>query len=432
MRSEEDLKSEFDGLGGWNPKDEAGEPSALRFTLDFWLSTTAFTGPAPPVSWLIKDVMPVGVWGLVAAAGDVGKSMLLLFLSLLVVSPRRPLDPYVLGGEVIARGAVVFLTAEDSKGSVHRRLENLDPNGERRHAPGAFPLYVIPLPDAGGPIALIAQGREGLILTPQYHALKAMLKRVPSLALVVIDPMQAFVLADVNADPMAGQFLSSALAALAADTGATVLVTHHVRKGNGNPGTSDELRETIRGTTALVDGPRAVVGLAPAADRDAKAILKHLGRPWEPRAVVRCAVVKSNEPANRSMHTLLRNANGLLMDVSDRLTGLNGWTKVQMDALVESVAEGAREGRPFTKRGRSGLYERRAELCGDLQAIGRNSLEEMAEELLVRRHIVQALATGTTVQWLDVPDGPFATGAGEFAPGAKRGKSGPRGSGSPR
>src|SRR5262249_27740218 len=161
----------------------------------------------------------------------------------------------------------------------------------------------------------------------------------------------------------------------------------------------------IRGTTALVDGLRVVVGLAPAGERESRAILRHLGRPWEPRAVVRCAIVKSNEPADRSMHMLVRGGLGLLVDVTGQIAGLHGWTQDQMSSLADAIATAAEEGRPFAKSGQSGLYQRRTELPKALQTISRNNLEEMAERLLEELRIVQALATGTTVKWLDIVEG---------------------------
>jgi hypothetical protein len=66
---------------------------------------------------------------------------------------------------------------------------------------------VLPLPDAGGPRPLIATNGKTLARTPFFDDLKRQLVQLPELRLVIIDPLQAFVLADVNADPAAAQFL---------------------------------------------------------------------------------------------------------------------------------------------------------------------------------------------------------------------------------
>jgi hypothetical protein len=102
-------------------------------------------------------------------------------------------------------------------------------------------------------------------------------------------------------------------------------------------------------------------------------------------------------------------------------------TGVELEkALVTAIATAATKGRPFTKMGVNGLHQRRAELGGELTPLGRNKLEEMAQELEQAGKIVTALATGTAVKWLDVPDGPFARGEGAFAAGAGTGKAGRR------
>ena len=111
------------------------------------------------------------------------------------------------------------------------------------------------MPVAPGP--LIANDGKTFARTPFFDDLKRQLLAIKDLRLVVIDPLQAFVSADVNADPAAAQFLWSAMAELAAATGATVLLTHHMRKdGMMRIADGDDAREAIRGTTALVDGAR--------------------------------------------------------------------------------------------------------------------------------------------------------------------------------
>ena len=54
---------------------------------------------------------------------------------------------------------------------------------------------------------------------------------IEDLALIVIDPMASFVHADVNADPAAGAAFMGLLAQISTETGATVMVNHHMAKG---------------------------------------------------------------------------------------------------------------------------------------------------------------------------------------------------------
>jgi RecA-family ATPase len=415
------------GKGGKTPNghpEPEPEPPALAFNLADWNVASAFAGEAPTQKWLVGGTIPMGVGALVAAAGDAGKSYTALELCDRVSmgpvpGPERP----ILGGLVETYGAAVFVTAEDAKGSVHRRIRALDPDGARS-ARRQHPLYVVPLPDAGGPIALVTMERGKLTITEQYWALRAQLKKIPNLAVVVFDPLQVFVLADVNADPMVAAFVMALFNRLAAETGATVIALHHVRKDKEAPKNLQEARHLIRGTSALVDQARVAVVLWSPADADIRKTCKHLKVDHAPNAIVLGGVVKANDGASRKMWTLHRQPSGLLRDVSVEAAAKTV-TGVELEkALVTAIADAAKAGRPYTKMGVNGLHQRRAELGGELPALGRNKLEELAQELEAAGKIVTALASGTTVKWLDVPDGPFARGEGVFARGAGTAKAG--------
>ena len=70
--------------------------------------------------------------------------------------------------------------------------------------------------------------------------------------------MASFVHADVNADPAAGAAFMG-LAQMATETGATVMVNHHMSKVDAKEpiSTPEEARNKIRGTSAIVDGVRS-------------------------------------------------------------------------------------------------------------------------------------------------------------------------------
>ena len=406
-----------------DPGPEA-EPPALAFNLTDWNVKDVFAGEAPPQEWLISGTIPKGVAAMLAAAGDTGKSYTAAELCDRIsmgpiAGPERP----ILGGLVQTYGPATFITAEDAKGSVHRRLRALDPDGSRaerrKHA-----FYAVPLPDAGGPIALVVQDRGKLVVTEQYLALREQLMAIPDLAVVVVDPLQVYVHADVNADPMVAAFVMALFSRLAAETGATVIALHHVRKDKEAPKNLQEARQLIRGTSALVDQARVAVVLWVPSDGEIRKTCRHLKVDYAPNAIVRGGVVKANDGASRKMWTLHRQPSGLLRDVSVEAVAKT-LTGIELEkALVAAIATAAVDGRPFTKMGVNGLHQRRAELGGELAALGRNKLEEMAQDLEAEGRIVTALATGTAVKWLDVPGGSFAKGEGAFAPGAGTGKAG--------
>jgi hypothetical protein len=121
---------------------------------------------------------------------------------------------------------------------------------------------------------------------------------------------------------------------------------------------------------------------------------------------------------------MLRDPTGMLRDVTGILAARGGSRETHLAELVDVITAGAEAGRPYTKTGVNGLYTRRAELGDALSAMSRARLEGMAQELHLAGRIVVANAGGTTVKWLDIPDGPFGRGEGSFAAGAGTGQAG--------
>jgi hypothetical protein len=201
----------------------------------------------------------------------------------------------------------------------------------------------------------------------------------------------------------------SRLAALAAGTGASVIVSHHFAKREAS--TPEQAREAIRGTGGLVDGVRSVYALWNPKEEQAKAICKTLGEPFERGRVVMGGVVKANGRANLRVSTLLRDSRGLLVDRSHDVATAGKTDVDLLPALKMAIARAAVEGQPYTKTGGNGVYERRHELPEVFHAIGKHRLADWVTTLLDRGELVMAMAQGSKlVKWLDVPDGPVATG----------------------
>ena len=67
----------------------------------------------------------------------------------------------------------------------------------------------------GGAQPLITADRRTVTRAPFLSVIKEQLAQFNDLRLVVFDPLQAFVAADVNSDPAAAQFLWSTMSELA-------------------------------------------------------------------------------------------------------------------------------------------------------------------------------------------------------------------------
>lgn len=227
------------------------QPRKIQFDIQQWHAAERFTGEPKSRRWLVEGIFPMAQAALVAAGGGVGKSFLLLSLAREVAAydGSWAFAPNLFGGALRQQGVAIYVTAEDDAIEVHNRLNTL----------GAIPknLYVIPLPDAGGAVPLFAPdpATRGPAATAAWQELERQLKAMPDLRLVVLDPLQPLCALDLNV-PENAQFVCSKLAALAATTGASVIVSHHFAKREAS--TPEQARDAIRGTGGLVDGVRSV------------------------------------------------------------------------------------------------------------------------------------------------------------------------------
>ena len=376
-----------------------------------WRAVDRFIGEPQARRWLVEGVFPQAQASLIAAAGGVGKSFLLLALAREVAAfdGTWANAPKVFGGALTGQGVAIYITAEDDAIEVHNRLNALGPIPDR--------LYVLPLPDAGGAQPLFAPdpATRGPATTAAWHELERQLRAMTGLRLVVLDPLQPLCALDLNV-PENAQLVCSRLAALAARTGASVIVSHHFAKREAT--TPEQAREAIRGTGGLVDGVRSVYALWQPKEEQARTICKALGEPFERGRVVLGGVVKANGQADLHVTTFLRDARGLLVDRSQDVRRTAQPDIELLPELKAAIARAAAAGQPYTKTGGNGIYERRHELPEAFQTVGKHRLAEWVSMLLDREELVMAMAEGSKlVKWLDVPNGPVANGAAQFVTG---------------
>lgn len=387
-----------------------GQPQRPPLRLNDWVTTTAFTGPVPVREYLVGGIFPMGQVSLLGAAGGVGKSFGLTAMSHDVARSSQGFV-FHFGGALLAGGKAIYLSGEDDSIEAHSRIATLGgPLDDLVFVPfasaGGAPTFFRSHPVTREPVPT----QEWMDIRGQIVAMKVVV--------VVIDPLQVFCTLDLN-QPENAQFVCSQLSALAAETGAAVIISHHFRKGGvSSPETA---REAIRGTAGLVDGVRAVYALwMPSGDSrergNPKAICRKLHVQYAPGKIVNGAIVKANGKADTKVYTFLREDDGRLTDVTTRL----GWLAEQnLDAmLTDAIARAASEGKPYTKTGQTGLWERRAEMEDPFHHLSKHRFTEIVDQLLQENKVVAASAKGSAaVKWLDVPDGSFASGNGEFVPG---------------
>lgn len=387
-----------------------------------------FAGQAPERRWLVENIIPCGAVFVLAAMGDAGKGLLTLDLGLKVAGKvalresgggdERDFNPDLaaFGNRILRQGPVAVISAEDSADEMHRRLQNIGVGQAQE-------MYVLPLPNAGGPLPVIVPGKHGPELSADWLELRGQLVELRP-ALIVIDPLASFVMADINADPAVGAFTMGHMAQLAQETDAAVVLVHHLAKSKANVATPEEARALIRGTSAIVDNARAAYVLWGVEEKAGRAACAALGVDWARNRVMKGCLVKSNGPGDREIKTWIRSEAGLLEVRNEQLRSVaRERTPALLDSLAAACAEAAQRGQPFTKTGANGLFMRRQELPVELRSLARHPLETYAQRLLEAKRLVLCIAKGSTSKkWLDVPDGDFALGMGQFATGATEDK----------
>ena len=383
--------------------------------LDESFLVSRFAGAAPEQKFLIDGTFPLGVPILFAAAGDAGKGMMTLDMGMKIASGKPMTNTF--GGLVKEFGNVVIFTAEDDEAEMHRRVERLDPF-EERHSYN-HDLKIVSLPNVGGVFAIMNESNGEFGTTAEFEKIYEQILQMSNLKLIVFDPLASFVHADVNADPAAGAALTGLLARMATETGASVLVCHHMTKIKDNAviKTPEEARNLIRGTTALVDGVRSSFAMWQVDAQRGKKTCERLGLPYQRNSCFDGAVVKSNGPASRNVRHFVRDPmTGLLNDRTEEISSLNSGTVLEMklDAMADWIIHCEREGVALTHMsGNNGVHKRSedADAPEILQGIGKQTLEGYVRSLQQDNRIdkFQLTATGGRV-WLGAVDGPMSRG----------------------
>ena len=380
---------------------------------------TYFVGRAPEQEYLIGNTIPLGVPTIFAAAGDSGKGMMTLDLAMKVASGEPMQSSF--GGMVSTHGDAIILSAEDDKDEMHRRIERMDPMGKRREYPNN--LKILPLPNLGGVFPIMQKIDNSYVMGEEFGRIYDQILEMQNLALLVIDPMASFVHADVNADPAAGAAFMGMLAQISTETGATVMVNHHMAKIKDNDPvtTPEQARNLIRGTSAIVDGVRCAFSVWNVEEKTGRQRCKDLNVDYARNTVFDGAVVKANGPANRDIRHFIRNPNtGLLEDRSEDIRNLarSETVRNRLQHMFDFLSMMENDGNAVTKGGANdGAHEAiRTSSSGEPCVIAlkvyaettvKNTITALQEAGRVDTY---RLTQSGTNKWLGVTGGPLSRG----------------------
>lgn len=378
----------------------------------FLVTESQLRNEPPPRKFLVQSILPMGAVCLLASPGGLGKSMLLLDLALKTATEWRGIDfsknGDFFGHDIMKRGPVLFLTAEDCQEEMDIRLYSL---GKNRPLPD-FPLIVAPLLGIRGALPMIRPSPNGIEKTHSYYELVDYAKKLKPV-LIIADPLSALTDCDMNRPELASPTIQ-AFVDLATETGACVLVTHHFHKPQKEISNVEEARKAIRGTTALVDRARAALVLWPVPSSK---------RGKEDQELVNGCLCKANFPGDKELKSFTRDENGLLTCIG-KATLTPKYSQEDLETLETAIKLAAENGQPFSHTGQSGLFEQRAALPDPLKNFPKHVLEKLGTQLLQEGKIVKCIiGNAKTRKWLDVPTGPFAQGEGIIEPGAMEAKN---------
>lgn len=212
----------------------------------------------PPMEWVLKNLLPADVTGLLGSMGGLGKSQLIYQLGMSVATGA----PF-LGMEVGQTGGFLYLAAEDDEAELHRRGRRIlahyqsFPNWEPIHDTAVCErLYVVSR--AAEDNLLTARRGDGEVgRTVLVDRIAETASLIPNLKVVVFEPVPRFRGGRAN-DEEDSTRLIEAMEAIKKSTRATVLTAAHVSKAGIREGGGQEV---IRGSSALVDGARWVCTL---------------------------------------------------------------------------------------------------------------------------------------------------------------------------
>ena len=306
------------------------------------------------IDWLIPGLIQRGEVTSLVGPGGVGKTTALAELVAKVSdSPLHGTD--FLGTNINhSNGLCAYISAEDRQGVMKLRIEQYQ-------APGSA-LNAFLIDGCGRAI------EECL----------ALLDALPSLDLVIVDPVTQFV-DDENEAGKVGPFYN-ALSSFARRKNCAVIAVHHLTKSKG-AGRTGNVRSAIRGSSVHVDRPRLVFCMLPRGE-----------------GLVEVGIVKSNLPPGQP--TWCETGKGRnFRQTPDGLIGIE--TEVAPppgpidEALHEWVAKqiaGFNEhGRPVRRTGRKGLYSLTR---GPELEFSRAAIESSVSDLIARGRLVDDVEMG--------------------------------------
>lgn len=419
---------------------QPSEIAGSKFAFKPFKASVLYAGEAPQERHLIDNFMVHGSSIALVADGGVGKTYVSLELAMKAAAGNIKIGNFpnnFMGFDVLEKMMVIVFTVEDGQHDIHRRLCAIDPDGSLRQASGDN-CYIIPVQEQllNG-LTLVAKDSKGNLgpsdswrfIIDQIAVLRNEEGEELPL-LVIIDTYSATHHGDENNAVAVNEWFRAA-GLVRKRFGATLFLTHHVRKSDPKEEikTPSEMKASVRGSTAFLNSLRTVYGIWEMPNSDS--VLKEL--PRDPGArLFNMGILKNNtgiDWSDRSdprypepVITLIRLASGRLMydglaqlkriELADKGGERLAASKRQLRAsIIHAVRWYAAHGWPLSKNSFKDDKSKgiKSVLDGRMSSMSRNVVFDTINELLESKAILQIKIKKTSSMVFDVQDGPFST-----------------------
>ena len=289
----------------------------------------------PPREWVLIDCLPLGKVGLLVAPGGTGKSQLALQLAVAVATGTGLAGWWAVG----EKGPALALFAEEDEDELHRRLRAIlrarssSPDYEAFVADLRENLYLKSMTGADN-LMTKAEAGGSVTRTDIAERLCATVATVPNVKLVIIDPVSRFRGGNENYAEDATRFVEAA-ELIAQTIRATVLLVHHANKASRSA--EEQNQAASRGSSALTDGVRWQMNLAPLSDEQAEKLGLEPGSKHE---FLSAKVTKNNYAPSGEAVNLRRGDAGVLI-YHDATHAQSATDTDRMRLLIQLVRDNA-------------------------------------------------------------------------------------------
>ena len=356
-----------------------------------------------PRRLLVPGFIHAGKRHMFASEGGAGKSNLLMDLAIKLVMADDNNPQFWMGQKITPHahgGTVIILTGEDGKEELDHRWKALDPTGEGRRRAGDR-LIAIPFESAGGAYPFVEYdpktGRDQR--TPQWagllKAMAEMQEQGDNIILVIVDTLNTTFHGEENSAEKVGEYVR-AVQPVTGELDAALLIAHHAKKTDSDKPIKslDDMRAAVRGSSALINAMRVVIGLWP--DHKYAQTMKAMGMQPKREKLYMAGVVKANVPCADEARHLLRDVNGVLQDVTGMVQqavqrSSNDEAKTWIAFAIEQYAE---QQMYFTKTATNALHEHTHLLHPSLHTWSRNEIWKAVDEMLKEKKLIKRTVAG--------------------------------------